>query len=469
MRHKNASWILFLCLAWVLAGCVPDAIAEEKNAATGPNAESNNADLISSPAPTRTLSLETCFDRADRDNKDLAVARKNLPIAEAGVKIAAAIPNPLVQVQLGFGPAFTELFTGQTQQAYFTEQFLTAGKRSKKIEVAQAFCGLTELQFEALRFDVHNRVRRAYAEQAAAEAYEELIEAQRKVALELADIARLRFRAGKAAKSETLQADLNVMQFDTQRNQAKGRLEQATAALCLVMGERPQHIEVIDVDDNGLFKLSAEKTEIVPQPSIPLPPVAQLLSRAKESRLDINAAKQQIFMNHRAVSLAKAQQIPSLFLGGGFTFSTFSPNQPVGLAAQPNWLGSGGYLGVSAENPIFYQHQGEVAQAVGNLRNSERQLDLLEVRLSSEVVIAYNSVRVARENIFAFQKDLLPLAAKVAKLARRAYQVGSTDLATAIVAQQQYQQTLSAYFDAVSAYQNAWADLEKAVGIPLKL
>ncbi len=49
------------------------------------------------------------------------------------------------------------------------------------------FITLTELQFEALRFDVHNRVRRAYAELAAAEAYEALIEAQREVGLKLAN------------------------------------------------------------------------------------------------------------------------------------------------------------------------------------------------------------------------------------------------------------------------------------------
>jgi phage-related minor tail protein len=35
--------------------------------------------------------------------------------------------------------------------------------------------------------------------------------------------------------------------------------------------------------------------------------------------------------------------------------------------------------------------------------------------------------------------------------------------------QQQYQQTLSSYFDAVVAYQNAWSDLERAVGVPLRL
>ena len=119
------------------------------------------------------------------------------------------------------------------------------------------------------------------------------------------------------------------------------------------------------------------------------------------------------------------------------------------------------------ENPILYQYQGEVQQAAGTLRQSERQVELLKSQVATDVVTAYSAVIVTRANIFEFQKALLPTATQVAKLARRGYEVGSKDLTSAIVAQQQYQQVLSNYFDAVVAYQNAWADLEKAVGLPL--
>ena len=57
----------------------------------------------------------------------------------------------------------------------------------------------------------------------------------------------------------------------------------------------------------------------------------------------------------------------------------------------------------------------------------------------------------------------------MAKQAFRRYQVGKADLASAILARQQYQQILSSYFDAVVAYQTAWADLEKAIGVSLNL
>ena len=458
-----------ICLVSLFCVLAPTTIVTAK--AESYSTQSNlpvDPNRIVSPLPLRTFSLLACFDKADENNQDIAVARKNLSIAKAGIKIAAAVPNPLAQVQIGFGNSFSELYTGQTQQVFFTEQLQTAGKRSKKIETAHAFYQLTELQFEALRFDVHNRVRRAYAELTAAEAYEALIEAEREVGLKLISIANNRFNAGKVAKAEVLQAELNVMQFDTQRNQAQGRLQRASAALTLVIGEKPDHIEVIDVDDNGLFKLSSEKTDMVPSPMIPLPPLSALIETAYNSRLDLQAAQQQVFVNRRALSLARALRVPNLFLGSGFTFSTFSQHQPAGLVAQPNWLGQGGFFNIAAESPIFYQHQGEIDQATANLRNSERQVDLLKSQVATGVVIAYNTAKVSRANIFIFQKDLLPLATQVAKLARRGYEVGASDLTAAIVAQQQYQQTLSGYFDAVVAYQNAWADLEKVVGVPLR-
>ncbi len=423
--------------------------------------------IVTSPAPTRNFSLQACFDKADQENKEIVSAKWNLAISQGAITSASAFPNPQFNLQTGFGPSFVELYTGQTQLVGATEQFLTAGKRTKRIALAKANYGVAELQLEALRFDVHNRVRRAYAELAAAEAYQALVESQRDVAFKLLSVAQRRFDAGKASKSEVLQAQLNMSQFDTQRNQAQGRLQQASAALSLIIGEKPNKIEVIDVDDNGIFKLSAETSEIVPSPHRALPHLAKLVTIAFDARPDLKVANEQVFASRKAVTLARTQRIPDLFVGSGYTFSTFAKTQPGALVAQPNWLGNGVQVTVTAENPVFYQYQGQVQQALGTLRQSERKLDFAKAGAATQVVTGFNEVSVARTNIFLYQKNLLPTASDVARLARRAYEVGQTDLATAIIAQQQYQQTLSSYFDSVVAYQNAWADLEKAVGLPL--
>jgi outer membrane protein, heavy metal efflux system len=426
-------------------------------------------DSLTSPEPVRSISLPACFAKSDRVNREILSATWNLAIARANVRIAGAVPNLQLSVQTGFGNSFQYVFDGQTQDYFLTQEFQTAGKRSKKLAVARANYGLAELQLDALRFDVHNRVRRAYAELAAAEAYEALINSQREVGLKLLNIAQRRFEAGKAAKAEVLQADLNILQYDTQMNQAQGRLQQATAALTQIIGEKPEHVEVIDVQDNGIFKLSAETTEIVPQPNRSLPLLAKLLDTAYYSRPDLKAAQQQVYANSKALILAKTKKIPDLFLGVGGTYSTFTRNQPAGLIATGNWIGTGVFINVTIENPVFYQYQGEVQVALGNVRQSERRVDLQRAQIATDLVTAYNEVKVARANIFEYQKNLLPTASDVARIARRGYEVGATDLATAIVAQQQYQQTLSNYFDSVVAYQTAWADMERAVGVPLRL
>lgn len=481
-RHVEIYRALLPLFAFIWALAVPLCLAESEKSETpvipfvSPDLNFNLSEerTSDSVSPQRTLSLAACFQRAFANNREINSARYSLPIAQAAMRIAGAVPNPRFSLLYGWGSQFTIILAGQPQQFGWQFDLQTAGKRSKQLNVARANYQATEFQVAQLMFDVHNRVRRAYAEQAAAEAYAELIESERKVALKLVDVAQMRFDAGKAPRSEVLQAQLGVLQFDTQRNQAQARLQQASAALALMIGEMPKHVEVIDVDDNGIFKLSAEKTDIVPSPQLSMPVLEQLLPVAYSQRPDLKVAIQQKFADRRSLTLAKAQRVPDLLVDTGYQFTTFLKHQPFSLFVPPDPNTTvpnspGCYLNVSLENPIFYQHQGEVAQAKATWQQDFDQIKQLESQIATDIVTAYESVGGARANIYQFQTELIPQAALVAKQAFRRYQIGKADLSSAILARQQYQQILSSYFDAVVAYQNAWADLEKAIGVSLQL
>ncbi len=448
----------------------PALSAESSQLSPAPTAltvKDDNVDLA--VAPLRTFSLKAAFDKSATNNQELIASKYNLPVARAQIRIASAIPNPKLNVLYGFGPAYSIIIAGNPQQFGLQQDIQTAGKRTKQMNLARANYSLAELNYAAALFTVHNKVRRAYAEQAAAEAYEELIESQRKVALSLVDLAEKRFNSGKAAQSELLQSQLGVMQFDTQRNQAQSRLQQATAALALLIGEVPRQIEVIDVDDNGLFKLSAQKSDLVPAPDRALPALVDLLGTAYQERPDLKIAIQQAYSDRAALSLARSQRIPDLSVDSGYQFTTFRPNQPYNLTTARVHNQPGAYLNIQSELPIFYQKQGETRQAKGTWLQDQAQLEQLKSQVATDIVTAYEALRVARANIAKFQKTLIPDATLVARQALRRYQLGKADLAGAIVAKQQYQQILSSYFDAVVAYQSAWADLEKATGVPLAL
>jgi cobalt-zinc-cadmium efflux system outer membrane protein len=470
LSRKILGLLLVVYLQAKLAATYPAAAEQSQPSVLAPiDIKLEKEKLQPSVSPERTLSLRACFEKAYESNAQVIAARYNLPVAKAAIQIAGAIPNPQFSFLYGFGPAFKTILAGNPQQFGWQEQILTAGKRSKRLNVARANYKLAELQLAATQFSVHNQVRRAYAELAAAEAYDDLIEAQRRVALELASTAEKRYQAGKTSKSELLQAQLGVLQFDTQRNQAQLRLQQATAALSALIGEVPTKVEVIDVDDNGIFKLSAQHTDLVPEPEKRLPLLEQLFPVAYQEKSDLLASIQQKFSDRRALSLARSQRIPNLNVDTGYQFTTFTPVQPFGLfpGLVPNSPGC--YLNISAELPIFYHYQGETTQAKETWLQDFDQIDQFKWKMATDIVTAYEAVAVARANIGKFQNSVLPVAVQVAKLARRRYEMGKGDLASAILAKQQYQQTLSNYFDAVVAYQNAWADLEQAMGVPLQL
>ncbi len=439
--------------------------------ASGAEAASKTLDASANlfVTPERTLSLRASFDKAAENNKEVISAKYNLPVAKAAIQTAGAIPNPRFSLLYGFGPAYTIIIAGNPQQFGLQQDIQTAGKRTKQVNLARSNYSLSELNVAALLFSVHNRVRRAYSEQAAAEAYSLLVESQRKVALNLLDIAQKRYDSGKAPFSEALQAKLGVMQFDTQRNQAELRLQQASVGLAQLVGETPDRVEVIDVDDNGIFKLSTEKTDLVPSPYKALPPLQELLPEAYRERPDLAVSIQQAYTDRKALTLARAQRIPDVLLDAGYQFTTFKPHQPYNLTSVTVHNQPGAYLNVTAEFPIYYHHQGETTEAKGTWLQDHAQIEQLKTQIAKDIVTAYESAVVARANIIKFQKALLPAAALVAKQSLIRYQLGKSDLAPAIVAKQQYQQTLSSYFDAVVAYQNAWADLENAMGVPLQL
>ncbi len=442
-----------------------------------PTMPSSSTDVTGYGVP-RKLTLQQCFDKADAENKEILVAATKLSIAQSAIVIAKAIPNPMYNMTYGWGPSWDYIVAGNNQQVGVSEEIQVAGRRTKKAVVATSSYLQTALQVEATRFDIHNRVRRAYATLAASTSFERLINSQQEIAVKLFEISANKIDKNTDA-AKLLQAKLIVMQFETQHNLARGKLVQDSAQLAQLLGETPRHEEIISIEDNDVFSFSADNNKIVPEPARGVPPLEKLLPAAWMLRNDLRAAVQQAYSNRKALTLAKTQRIPDPVIGANYLFTAYNAQQPqdfnptgsgiIGdpgnrVPPQPAFL-----LTLSEETPLFYQYQGQVDQAKSTWEHQLKQNDAQKSQIANDIVVAYETLIVARKNIEKFQAQLLPESLNVAKLTRQGYQSGTTELATAVLAQQQYQQLRAAYFNSVVAYQNAWADLEKAVGVPLIL
>lgn len=408
------------------------------------------------PTSSFDLSLSEAFTQADERNPDLIAARRSLDLSRADITIAGAAPNPQITLQYGFGSIYTE--QGSAQQVGINQLFELGGKRNARLGLADAQYRLTNLQLDALSWQIRSRVRRAYAELAAAEAQSRSVAQQTALVQRLVDIARKRFEAGAAPQAELLQAQLSRAQIDTQRTQALGRIQQARIQLASLIGTASQ--QEVAVTDQGLFDLSIQKTELVPGPDATLPTAEELLARAYDQRLDLRGTQQQIAVGRQQLALAQAQRTPDLQAGIGYQFTTYTNG-----ISQANGVSLG--LGVTV--PLSYNQQGEVARAQATIDQSGLQVSALRSQIAAQVRTAYQSLLASRDNIRRYQTQLLPSSRDVLGLAQESYQVGKTGLTSAILAQQADQQIRSGYLDAVVAYQSAWADLEQAVGSPLAL
>jgi cobalt-zinc-cadmium efflux system outer membrane protein len=486
-RHNNSGFVARLkinCRQFLLSAlffgapsCTYAASEQAQPPSFAPTTQSSSA-TVTGYGVSRKLTLQECFDKADAENKEILVAATKLSVAQSAIVIAKAIPNPLYNMTYGWGPSWDYVVGGNNQQVGISEEIQVAGRRTKKVGVAASSYLQTALQVEAARFDIHNRVRRAYATLAASTSFERLIKSQRDIAVKLLEISKNKIEKNSDG-SKVLQAKLIVMQFETQHNVAKGKVVQDSAQLAQLLGETPRREEIISIEDNDVFNLQSEKNKIVPELARGLPPLEKLLPAAWMLRNDLKAAVQQAYSNRKALTLAKTQRIPDPVIGANYLFTAYNAQQPqdfnptgsgiIGdpgnrVPPQPAFL-----LTLSEETPLFYQYQGQVDQAKSTWEHQLKQNDAQKSQIANDIVVAYENLLVARKNIEKFQAELLPESLNVAKLSRQGYQSGTTELATAILAQQQYQQLRAAYFSAVVAYQNAWADLEKAVGVPLIL
>ncbi|HEY9684808.1 MAG TPA: TolC family protein [Oculatellaceae cyanobacterium] len=165
-----------------------------------------------------------------------------------------------------------------------------------------------------------------------------------------------------------------------------------------------------------------------------------------------------VVVNDGTIRLAKANRLPDPVVNVG---DSYSGNPP-----RPSTATRGFYIGVTQELPVLNRNQGEIARLKAIKAQLGIELTSTKNQATEEVVTAYQQLSAARERVELFQNQILPTSARVAKMARRAYEVGQSDINSTLAAQQANVQTKNAYLEAVRNYQQSLTDLEQAVGQP---
>ena len=385
-----------------------------------------------SAQPAAALTLQAATERALAANPTIAAARLRGAVDLAGLAVAAERPNPEASV---------EIEKETPKQSFGVALPLElGGKRARRIAVSQATIRAGEAELAATIAQVRNDVRRAYFDGLVAGARAAVLRELRDLAQRARDTAQTRFETGDAPRLEVLQADLALSSAQIDAASADGAVAAARARLNALLGlpldAAPQLSAALD-----------EGGPVVATAVLDLAHTASAELAVFDRRIDEQRAK---------LELARALRVPDLV-----------PTATLTHDAEPEFT-YGWRAGVAVTLPLFTTHKAGVNVESHTLAQlvAERQAAML--RIDSEVTAAAVTAEAQRLAYVRYRDEILPQAQQVEQLAQDSYRLGQTGIAALLQALQASRDVRLRSLDTASQFQTALADLERAIGAPLK-
>ncbi len=285
------------------------------------------APLLAAAAP---LTLDEALALAARQSRDLGIARADARLA--GADGLAAWQGVLPRLDLTstaghqfFGPSKTLRFDSSsstllpangpaTDSAAYSfglqlTQPLVNLAAMRTISQARAAERAAARTWEESRLTVAFDVTRRFYELLKAERSLQVLEKAATRSAELAERADALYAAGRAQKSDTYAARVNLGNDRIQVEQGRTRLVQARADLALALGQP---------GDDAVEVVAPSTVEGPGRPSGEPPPLEALMTRARERRPSLAAASAQVEASEASLSAARFAYWPTLGLQAAY-------------------------------------------------------------------------------------------------------------------------------------------------------
>jgi cobalt-zinc-cadmium efflux system outer membrane protein len=397
--------------------------------AAGACASSLRAQAEQAAIAAPVLTLREALDRAGASSPFQDAAAAGIRAAEAQRRVAGLRPSPSI-----VGEAENIAGTGIYQGLRSSETTLglalpleLGGKRGARIAVADAQVGRAGLQAEVARADLRLRVTQTYNAAAAAQRRVGIAEDQLGIAAEVLRAARVRVQAGRASPLEEQRADVA-------RISAEGALERARRSAGAASGNlaRLLGMPVGQLDRRWFDAVSLTGTS--------RPTTSGTLTVAT-ARADLDTATAQ-------VRLARSQRVPDLTVSA----SARRLEQTNDIAA---------VFGVSIPLNVFNNGRASIAVAEAQRDQSDAQRRVALLDAEQDVATAQAEVENAATTARNATGPALAAAAEAARIARIGYREGKFGQLDLLDAERTLLETRTAAIDALAAYHDAQARLER--------
>ena len=369
----KSSPLLLSLAALSLAACVhfqQRALSPESSSASFVGRSLNDAGLKSFLAEQHAGSAWT-VDKlalaAAYFHGDVKVAQAMADEAAAGITTAAQRPNPV----LSFAPGYNSTTKGISPWIITPSLDVpieTAGKRGKRVALAQAEVESAKLLVAAAGWEARNKVRKAMLDVYAGRENAALLKAE--VALHDEALKKLdaQVKAGEAPAFELTTARLSLNRSKLALHDAEKQSTTAMAQLASAVGVSTAALEAVTLDFSA-FTL------------FPGAPGSEARKKALTHRSDLLAALADYKASEAALRLEIAKQYPDIHLGPGYELDQ----------TDNKWT-----LGLSIDLPVLNQNKGPIAQAEAKRKTAAAKFEAKQAAVFGEIEAAIAAYRAAQ-------------------------------------------------------------------------
>jgi cobalt-zinc-cadmium efflux system outer membrane protein len=389
------------------------------------------------------ITLDEAIQLALQRNHNLLAARSTIQQSQAEETTANLRPNPTLFADWEYLP----LFSSSSQNSQYlhdsTEADLGLGyllergrKRQHRLQAAKDITAQTRSLVADNERSLTLGVASLFINVQLAESTLELAEQDLKSFQNTVDIGQERYRVGAISEDDSLKIKLQLLQFETDVQQAQLARVQALSDLRQLLGYESVSAEY---DVTGQFDYLPLRGNI-----------EDLQLKALQNRPDLRAAQQGVTAANSQYDLQRAIGKPDVTVQANYS--------------HVNGINAATLYG-SIPLPIFNRNQGEIARTRFAITQAQEQEKATNGQALTDVRDAYEGLRTNDKVVVLFRSGYLDIAQKDRDISEYAYKRGAASLLDFLDAERSYRATQLAYRQALASYLLALEQLREAVNV----
>lgn len=407
------------------------------------------------PAPaTAPLALADAVTLALKQNRELAAAREELAGITTAAELSGSLPNPVLELE-----GKTGTLTNSPDEKGFgislAQEIPLVPVGTRRTAVARAEARVAEARLNGQERELANQVRRAWLEAALSHKRLELTQNQQDISAKLLEMATIRFKAGDIPELEVQLAELEQRKSSLRHAEAVAAADSNKRRLALLLG----------------FDTAESLPQLAPLPELQTLAGADesLINRALDQRPDVAALRHEISREDAALSLARAEAVPSLTVAVSYNNerSTQNAYELSGAALTAGKERTSDHilgLKLSIPLPLFSRNQPERAKAAARVGAARQRLEAGRRTAESELRELLAHHRLARRTLELHRSALGPVARENLKIQQQAFHLGEIGMQQVLDEKKRLGEQQEAELTALQTAVETYVRLESAVG-----